>query len=547
MSVSMSAVMQKRLVFSVLAAVALLAGVVSYSLVEAATSFTETKKLTQASPTPGGPGVFGWDVAISGDTAIGTAREPWRFLPPFTVGSASIFERDLGGPGNWGERVKLVPPGTGDVGSVAIDGDTAVVGRDFENSREGAAYIYERDFGGPDNWGLVQRIEDPAGRQNCCDGFGSAVAVSGDTIAVGEFWADRVHIYERNEGGPDNWGHVKTLTGSPDNDQIYDFFFSVSIEGDTLVVGSGNHSHKDSPSTVSVSIGAVYVFERNEGGAGNWGLVKEILAGDGVAGDQFGISTALSGDTLIAGTTGNGQTAAYIFDRNEGGAGNWGEVKKIVGDDVTGGSTAVGLSGDVAVLGHVSHIHPAPPSWGTAFVFERNEGGSNNWGQTQELIPSDPGDAFAGSVAIDCGTIVVGDTSDNALFSDSGAVYVFEDPTAPTSCGGGVTEVAIDIKPGSDVNPINPKSKGVIPVAILTTDDFDATTVDVSSVAFGPDGASEAHGKGHFEDVDGDGDTDLVMHFKTQDAGIASGDEEACLTGVADGKDITGCDVVRVK
>ncbi len=107
--------------------------------------------------------------------------------------------------------------------------------------------------------------------------------------------------------------------------------------------------------------------------------------------------------------------------------------------------------------------------------------------------------------------------------------------------------VDVDIKPGSDVNPINTRSKGVIPVAILTTDDFDATTVDASTVEFGPGGASIAHKKAHLEDVDDDGDIDLVMHFRTQDAGISSGDVKVCLTGVADGTDITGCDVVRVK
>jgi hypothetical protein len=92
-------------------------------------------------------------------------------------------------------------------------------------------------------------------------------------------------------------------------------------------------------------------------------------------------------------------------------------------------------------------------------------------------------------------------------------------------------EVAIDIKPGSADNPINPRSAGVVPVAILTTDTFDATTVDPSSVEFGPDGAIEAHRRGHIEDVDGDGDDDLVLHFNTRDAGIQCGDTSVTLTG----------------
>ena len=80
-----------------------------------------------------------------------------------------------------------------------------------------------------------------------------------------------------------------------------------------------------------------------------------------------------------------------------------------------------------------------------------------------------------------------------------------------------ISKVAIDIKPGSDPNSINLKSKGVIPVAILSTDTFDATTIDPLSVSFGPHGAMEGHGRGHIEDVNGDGLPDLVLHFRTQE------------------------------
>jgi len=115
-----------------------------------------------------------------------------------------------------------------------------------------------------------------------------------------------------------------------------------------------------------------------------------------------------------------------------------------------------------------------------------------------------------------------------------------------------VITVEIDIKPGSWPNPINPDDKGVIPVAILTTSvtsgesvDFDATTVDPLSVKFGPGEATEAHGKGHIEDVDEDGDLDMVLHFETQKTGIKAGDTEACLTGeTLDGKSIKGCDAI---
>jgi hypothetical protein len=106
--------------------------------------------------------------------------------------------------------------------------------------------------------------------------------------------------------------------------------------------------------------------------------------------------------------------------------------------------------------------------------------------------------------------------------------------------------IEVGIKPDSDPNSINPFRRGVIPVAILTTEDFDALTVDADSVRFGPAEAEKRHKQAHVEDVDGDGDLDLLLHFRTQDTGIAPGDTEACLSGQThDGVPITGCDSVR--
>jgi hypothetical protein len=115
--------------------------------------------------------------------------------------------------------------------------------------------------------------------------------------------------------------------------------------------------------------------------------------------------------------------------------------------------------------------------------------------------------------------------------------------TVSTGC---VNEVEIDIKPGSKHNFLNPKSKEVIPVAILTTTTFDARTVAPSSVKFGPNGAKAIHKKGHRQDVDRDGDLDMVFHFKTQQTGIRCGDTEATLTGATfGGQAITGTDAIQ--
>ncbi len=90
----------------------------------------------------------------------------------------------------------------------------------------------------------------------------------------------------------------------------------------------------------------------------------------------------------------------------------------------------------------------------------------------------------------------------------------------------------IDIKPG---NVINPGTSGVIPVAILSDALFDATQVDPLSVRFGPGEATEVHGRGHLEDVNGDGRLDLVLHFATKESGITCGQTSVTLTGSTEG------------
>jgi len=106
--------------------------------------------------------------------------------------------------------------------------------------------------------------------------------------------------------------------------------------------------------------------------------------------------------------------------------------------------------------------------------------------------------------------------------------------------------VPIDIKPGSDPNSINPGDKGLIPVAILNDASWtpyyiDPALVDPSSAVFGPNEASPV--KWHYEDVDQDGDIDLILFFKTQETGIKKGDTSATLNAnLTDGRQITGVD-----
>jgi len=106
--------------------------------------------------------------------------------------------------------------------------------------------------------------------------------------------------------------------------------------------------------------------------------------------------------------------------------------------------------------------------------------------------------------------------------------------------------VTIDIKPDSQINNVNPGSKGVIAVSVLTSEDFDALQVDVDTVQFGPAGTAKAHSQAHVKDVDYDGDMDLLFHFRTQETGIQCGDTEATLTGNTwGGIQISGTDSVN--
>ena len=109
-----------------------------------------------------------------------------------------------------------------------------------------------------------------------------------------------------------------------------------------------------------------------------------------------------------------------------------------------------------------------------------------------------------------------------------------------------IPPLSIDIKPGKTPNSINPASMQKIPVAVLSADTFDATQVDPLTVAFGPSGAAESHGRSHIRDIDEDGDADLILHFNTQATGIQCSDTEATLTGETfGGQPVTGTDAIN--
>jgi hypothetical protein len=226
-------------------------------------SGTELKKLT-ASDTQA-EDFFGQAVAMSGGTLlIGTRSIAFSGA----LGWAYIFERDQGGPDNWGEVVKLTAP-DGQIGDwfgsiVAIDADTAVIGSPRHGlgglSNAGAAYVFERSQGGPDNWGLVIKLTAP--QPAIDDHFGESVAVSGDLIVVGCPYDDgdaentgAAYVFHRGQGGPDNWGLVSTLTAS-DAAWLDNLGNAVSIDGTRAVIGAAVN---DTPA--GSNAGAACVFD----------------------------------------------------------------------------------------------------------------------------------------------------------------------------------------------------------------------------------------------------------------------------------------------
>ncbi|MHC5112527.1 MAG: NHL repeat-containing protein [Planctomycetota bacterium] len=107
-------------------------------------------------------------------------------------------------------------------------------------------------------------------------------------------------------------------------------------------------------------------------------------------------------------------------------------------------------------------------------------------------------------------------------------------------------EIPIDVKPWSWPNSVNVRKNGVIPVAVLSTEAFDATTIRTRVAHFGPAGARIVHDAAHYEDVNLDGYLDLLMHFNSDETGIECGDEFAELRSSNEvGLSVVGTDQVR--
>ena len=225
-------------------------------------------------------------------------------------------------------------------------------------------------------------------------------------------------------------GQVRKLTVT--NAAAGDRFGSaVAVHGDNLAVGAP---------LVDVSgvndMGAAYIYGRNQNGAGQWGLIKRFTTTN-ASPDHFGSAVAVYGDNLAvgvpfydAGASNLDTGATYIFNRNQNGADQWGQVRKLTltnafASDHFGSS--LGLSADSLVVSAPQTDGTNGVDYGSAYLFQQNQGGSNNWGQVDKFLPAAVGvqDNFGSAVAISRGTVVVG--AFNGLDSGQryGAAYMF--------------------------------------------------------------------------------------------------------------------------
>ena len=351
-------------------------------------------------------------------------------------GAAYVFERDQGGTGAWLEVEKLLCPPIFHASddhfgySVSLSGNTALVGAYGDDNGSGSAYIFQKDQGGPNAWGLVVRITAADG--SWWDSFGNSVAIDADTAIIGAFLHDiddsnvgAVYVFERDFGGLNLWGQVAKIV-APDGDREDLFGDSVAIDDDTILISATRDDDVDHDS------GSAYFFQRDQGGLGAWVLAAKVCATDGGRDDDFGVSVSLDGDTAVIGADHNDDHgldsgSAYIFQRDLGGPHNWGQFAKIAASDASNDDRfgkSVAISGDTVIVGSPGDDDNGTNS-GSVYVFQRDHGGLNAWGQVAKVTALDGGDddSFGKSVAIDVDTAIIGSSSDNNG-TNSGSVYV---------------------------------------------------------------------------------------------------------------------------
>ena len=184
--------------------------------------------------------------------------------------------------------------------SVSLSGDTVVAGAMHKSSSQGAAYVFVRSGTA---WTQQQELLASDGVAN--DWFGMSASLSGETAIVGAIEnygsaPGAAYIFVRSGT---SWTQQQKLTASDSVANGY-FGYSVALSGNVAVVTAENISFSKG--------GAVYVFARS---GATWTQQQKLLASDGMAGDSFGASLAISGSTAFVGSSSKNsyQGAAYVF------------------------------------------------------------------------------------------------------------------------------------------------------------------------------------------------------------------------------------------
>lgn len=370
-------------------------------------------------------GNFGFNVAISGDTAIIGATNLPEANGGSIPGAAYIFVRNGAA---WAFQQKLTAPdapaGNGNAfgDTVAISGDTAVVAAPQHDSPEaysGGAYVYVRNG---TSWSLQKRFTNADTPLVKGGKIGYGVAVSGDTVLVTGFGfmqstphRDFVHVFVR-EGTA--WTLQSTLiTGGDDS-----FDARVAISGDTAVIGEANRS--------GTRQNAVHIYVR----CGTEWTQQQRLTSSGPQFNDFGNSVGISGNTVIIGARsdqiGQNQTgSAYIFVSD---GTTWTQQAKLTGTvNRLNFGHSVAILGDTAVVGAPNGTFAGGTQAGGAEVFVRS---GTSWSRESTITSPDgqPSDGFGSGVAISPDTIIVGAPYDDlgSTQTNEGSAWAIDRVTA---------------------------------------------------------------------------------------------------------------------
>jgi len=327
-------------------------------------AWNEAAKLTASDGAAGDE--FGFAVALSGDTIVVGAR----FASVDGVngrGAGYVFVRS---GDTWVEQTKLVADDgaafdeLGD--SVAIDGDTVLLGAPFRNSSRGEVYAFVRDG---NTWSAQGSMIADDGAD--FDRFGLALAIEGDTALIGSPSADigantdqgAVYAFARNAG---TWTFATKLTAE-DGAAFDEFGNAVAIDGDTLAVGA----HAANIGSVG-NQGAAYAFVRD--GEGWTQQTKFFDETDGFFADEFGMSVGVSGDDVAIGAlfadpnADENEGRAYVFHRN---GETWSRRATLTADDgVSGEEFGIGIAIDAGTVVVGAEFGPVDGDWrGAAYAF----------------------------------------------------------------------------------------------------------------------------------------------------------------------------------